>query len=134
DVCARHRAYGWHVQAVEDGNDVDAIGEAIQKARDERERPSLIAVRTVLGYGAPNKQGTFEAHGSPLGASEVRKTKQNLGWPLEPPFYVPEAARTHFRSALERGAELEREFQAKLEAYEKAFPELARELTRRFAS
>jgi transketolase len=81
DVAARYRAYGWHVIELADGNDLGAIDRAIQSAKDVRDRPSLISVRTVLGYGAPDKQGTFAAHGSPLGADETRKEKQNLGWP-----------------------------------------------------
>ncbi len=107
DVAARYRADGWHVLKVDDGNDLDAIERAIESARDVRDRPSLVSVQTVLGYGAPDKQGTFAAHGSPLGADEVIKAKQNLGWPQEPPLYVPDEALAHFRSAVDRGRELE---------------------------
>ena len=109
DVAARYRAYGWHVQSVDDGNDLER-DRARRSARrsDDAERPSLISVRTVIGYGAPDKQGTFEAHGSPLGADEVRATKENLGWPREPPFFVPRrGAGALPRSAIERGRELE---------------------------
>ncbi|HET6339141.1 MAG TPA: transketolase [Polyangiales bacterium] len=132
DVAARHRAYGWHVQEVKDGNDIAAIERAIQAAREASDRPSLICVQTVLGYGSPEKQGTYEAHGNPLGPDEVTKTKQNLGWPVEPAFYVPEAAAKHLRSAVERGAEAERAWRERFDAYAKAFPELAREIERRF--
>ncbi len=103
DIAARYRAYGWHVVELDDGNDLDAIGRAIQNAKDVGDRPSLITVRTVLGYGAPDKQGTFHAHGSPLGPEETRKAKENLGWPQEPPFYIPDEALAHFRSAIARG-------------------------------
>ncbi|HKP64889.1 MAG TPA: transketolase [Polyangiales bacterium] len=133
DVAARHLAYGWHVQSVSDGNDVAAIERALHAAREERDRPSLICVQTILGYGAPTKQGSFEAHGNPLGPDEVRATKQNLGWPLEPAFLIPADALSHLRQALERGAELERGWQARFEAYRRECPELARELERRFA-
>lgn len=133
DVAARHRAYGWHVQKVDDGNDVTAIERAIQGAREEKDHPSLIAVQTVLGYGAPNRQGTFEAHGSPLGPEEVIKTKNNLGWPVAPPFYIPEEARAHMRGAIERGNQLEQSWRARFDAYRRDFPELAHEIERRFA-
>jgi len=124
----RFDAYGWHTQSVEDGNDLAAIERALRAARDEAARPSLILVRTHLGYGSPHKQDTFEAHGSPLGAEEVRATKENLGWPTQPAFYIPEQAREHFRRALERGARLEADWNGRLAAYAKAFPESAREL------
>src|SRR6185503_498979 len=104
DRARRFEACGWHTQSVDDGNDLVAIDRALRAAREESRRPSLILVRTHLGYGSPHKQDTFEAHGSPLGTEEVRLTKQNLGWPTEPLFYIPEAAREHFRQALVRGA------------------------------
>jgi transketolase len=125
---ARFEAYGWHTQSVGDGNDLAAIDRALRAAREEPLRPSLILVRTHLGYGSPHKQDTFAAHGSPLGAEEVRLTKQALGWPVEPPFYIPEEARAHFREAVERGARAESEWSARFAAYAKAFPDLAREL------
>ena len=133
NVAARHRAYGWHVLELEDGNDIEAIGRAIQSAKDVEDRPSLISVRTVIGYGAPNKEGTFGAHGSPLGAEETRKAKRNLGWPEEPPFAIPEDALAHFRSAVDRGRALEDAWLAMFSAFKQEFPELARELTSRFA-
>jgi len=128
DRARRFDAYGWHTQSVEDGNDLAAIERALRAARDEAARPSLILVRTHLGYGSPHKQDTFEAHGSPLGAEEVRATKENLGWPVQPPFYIPEQALEHFRLAVERGARAEAEWNARFAAYTKAFPEPAREL------
>ena len=126
----RFEAYGWFVQKVEDGNDLDAIDAAIRAAEAERGRPSIIMVRTHIGYGSPNKHDTGEAHGSPLGVEEVKLTKQNLGWPLEPAFLVPDEAREHFRQALSKGAELDAAWQAKLAAYREAYPDLAAEWDR----
>ena len=124
----RFDAYGWHTQSVKDGNDLAAIDRALGAARAETERPSLILLRTHLGFGSPHKQDTFEAHGSPLGVEEVRLTKENLGWPTEPPFYIPEPALSRFRQAVERGERAEAEWNDKFSAYAQAFPELAREL------
>jgi transketolase len=128
DHARRFAAYGWHTQSIEDGNDLEAIDRAIRTARQEQERPSLILVRTHIGYGSPNKQDTFAAHGSPLGEEEVKLTKQNLGWPVEPPFHVPEEVEQHFRRAVDRGRQAEAEWNANFSAYEKQYPELAREL------
>ena len=127
DRARRFDAYGWHVQSIDDGNDVRAIDEALTAARAESTRPSLILVRTHLGYGSPNKQDTFEAHGSPLGKDEVRLTKRNLGWPEDPPFVIPEAALRHFRRAVEQGARAEAAWNSRYSAYARAFPDLARE-------
>jgi transketolase len=124
DVCKRFDAYGWHVQSIEDGNDIEAISKAIRAAQEETSRPSLISVRTHIAYGSPNKQDTFEAHGSPLGPEEVVASKKNLGWPLEPTFYVPGEALIHFRKALDKGTELEAGWREKMEAYGKVYPEL----------
>jgi transketolase len=126
----RFRAYGWHVQTVEDGNHIEAIEEAIQEAQEEKDRPSLISVRTHIGYGSPNKQDTASAHGEPLGADEIKLAKENLGWPLEPPFLIPEEALKDFRQALERGKAWEDEWTDRFQAYEKAHPELAAECQR----
>jgi transketolase len=128
DCGKRFEAYGWHVQSIEDGNDLKAIEQALFAAQEEAERPSLILVRTHIGYGSPNKQDTFHAHGSPLGEEEVRLTKQNLGWPLEPPFHIPSQALEHFRQALPRGQQAEEEWNIKFSMYEKEFPDLAEEL------
>ena len=128
DRAQRFNAYGWHTLSVSDGNDLSAIEAALRAARAETERPSLILVRTHLGYGSPNKQDTFEAHGSPLGEEEVRLTKRNLGWPTEPAFLVPDAALARFRQALDHGAQGEAAWNAKLASYAKAFPDLAQEL------
>jgi transketolase len=124
DRIARFKAYGWHVQRVEDGNDMEAIETAIRAAQGDA-RPSLISVRTHIGYGSPNKQDTSSAHGEPLGAEEIKLTKKNLGWPLEPAFFIPEDAQNHFNKALEKGEALEKEWRDRFEAYKKAHPELA---------
>jgi len=129
DVRQRFDAYGWHTIAVTDGNDLVAIDAALETARAKATRPTLILVRTSLGYGSP-KQDTFEAHGSPLGEESVRKTKEKLGWPIEPDFYVPEDALAHFRKALPRGGELETAWDDRMQAYAKAFPDLHDELQR----
>jgi transketolase len=128
DRAARFAAYGWHTQPVEDGNDLEAIDQAIRAARQETERPSLILVRTHIGYGSPHKHDTFAAHGSPLGVEEVKLTKENLGWPAEPPFFVPKEAAEHFRRAIGRGREAEAGWNALVSDYEKQFPERAHEL------
>jgi transketolase len=130
DRARRFDAYGWHAATVADGNDLEAIDTALQAARAETTRPSLILVRTHIGYGSPHKQDTFEAHGSPLGADEVRLTKQKLGWPTEPSFLIPESALAHFRQAVERGARDQSAWNARMAAYERAFPEVAQELRR----
>lgn len=127
DRARRFEAYGWHTQTVENGNDLEAIEGALRAAQAERERPSLILVRTHIGYGSPHKQDTFEAHGSPLGASEVKLTKQALGWPRDPPFLIPEKALAHFRLALESGKKAEAEWDVRFAEYSKAFPDLAGE-------
>ena len=130
DVAKRFQAYGWHTQSVEDGNDLAGIDQAIRAARDEKQRPSLILVRTHLGYGAPHKQDTFEAHGSPLGEEEVKATKQNLGWPEDPPFYVPDEALSHFREAVDRGKRAEADWNIRFDDYARAFPDEAAEFRR----
>jgi len=127
DRARRFEASGWHTQMVENGNDLEAINHAIRVAQTETEHPSLILVRTHIGYGSPNKQDTFEAHGSPLGLEEVNLTKQALGWPLDPPFYIPDTALAHFRRALENGKQAEAAWDESLLQYSKTFPGLARE-------
>jgi len=127
---ARFESYGWHTAFVADGNDVAAIHAALQTARAETTRPSLILVRTHIGYGSPHKHDSFEAHGSPLGVAEVRLTKEHLGWPTEPPFLIPDAALAHMREALTRGARDEAAWNARMAAYTQAFPDLAAELQR----
>jgi transketolase len=130
DVTKRFEAYGWQVLMVEDGNDLAAIEAALSTARSETRRPTLIRVRTIIGFGSPHKQNTFEAHGSPLGPDEVKAAKENLGWPTEPPFYLPAEALEHFRAAIDQGQAQQTAWQAKFDAYEAAYPELAAELAR----
>ncbi|KLD62316.1 transketolase [Dyella japonica] len=129
DVRQRFDAYGWHTIEVTDGNDLVAIDAALETARAKGTRPTLILVRTSLGYGSP-EQDTFKAHGSPLGADSVRKTKEKLGWPVEPDFFVPEDALAHFRQALPHGAELEVSWDDRMQSYAKAFPDLHDQLQR----
>ncbi len=124
---ARYRAYGWHVLRVDEGNDTGALEQAIQAAREDENRPSFIAVRTHIGFGSPNKQDRSSAHGEPLGADELRLTKENLRWPLEPPFHTPHMALEHFRRALERGGDWSADWESRFKAYGKAFPEAAKE-------
>ena len=133
DVPRRYEAYGWHVERVDDGNDLEALSAAYKSARAENTRPSLIAVRTHIGFGSPNKQDTAASHGSPLGAEEVRLTKEALGWPLEPTFNIPEETREVFTAAAERGSQQRREWSTLLERYRDAHPELAADLEQRIA-
>ena len=125
DRARRFDAYGWHTETVDDGNDLAAIDAALVNARAEPLLPSLILVRTHLGYGSPNRQDTYQAHGSPLGDAEVRLTKHNLGWPPDPAFHIPAPALAHFRRALTEGREREDHWNARFAAYARAFPELA---------
>ena len=127
DVCRRFEAYGWHTQAVEDANDLEALARAIENGIAERDRPSLIRLRSHIGYGSPHRQDTSEAHGKALGADEVKLTKQFYGWPLEPDFYVPDEALAEFRRCVERGADLERQWSGAFETYAKTNPKEAAE-------
>lgn len=131
DVGKRYEAYGWHVQFVEDGNDVDAIAAAMTVAGEELERPSLIRVRTNIGYGSPNRQDSSKAHGEPLGEEELRLTKENLGWPPDASFEVPAAVAEHFGGALERGAAWQAEWEARWNDYRSEHAAEAAELARR---
>lgn len=134
NVGQRYEAYGWHVLRVENGDtDLSAIDLAIQEAKAETLRPSLIIVHTTIGYGSPNKQGSSAAHGSPLGADEVALTKKALGMDPEREFYVPEDVSLNFRQALARGEALEAEWNERFASYQDAFPELSAEWERRFA-
>ena len=123
----RFDAYGWHTIRVSDGNDLAAIEAALETARAKTSRPTMILVRTHLGYGSP-EQDSFKAHGSPLGADGVKKTKQKLGWPTEPDFLVPDDVLAHFRQAVQRGEELEAAWDVRMDAYAKAYPELHAQL------
>jgi transketolase len=125
DVPKRFEAYGWHTSTVADGNDLDAIEKAISDAQGVTDRPSLISVKTVIGFGMPT-QGTRKAHSDAPGADAVRETKRHLGWPEDEEFYVPEEALAQFRKSIERGEAQQREWDAMVERYESQFPELGR--------
>ena len=127
DRAARFEAYGWQTITVENGEDVEAVDAAIVAAAADTTRPSLILVKTHLGFGSP-EQDSFKAHGSPLGAANVQKTKEKLGWPLEPAFYLPADALAHFREATTSGMQAEGAWHEAMTAYAAAFPELAAEL------
>jgi len=122
DVGRRFEAYGWHVQRVADGNDLDAVEAAIRAAQRETARPSLVMCRTHIGFGSPNRQDTSKAHGEPLGEDELVLTKQRLGWPESPAFLVPDEVRQEFRKAVERGERWEAAWRQRLQAYAAAFP------------
>ncbi|MBI5305845.1 MAG: transketolase [Chloroflexi bacterium] len=130
DRAKRFEAYGWQTISVDDGNDTAAIERAIRAAQAETTMPTLILVRTIIGFGAPHKQNTFEIHGAPLGPDEVKATKANLGWNPDESFVVPGEALEHFREAIDAGKKSENEWNAKFAAYAKEFPELASELQR----
>ncbi len=125
DVQARFAAYKWQVIAVEDGNDLDAIAAAIEEAKEDKDRPTLIAIRTHIAFGSPNKQDSSDAHGAPLGEEEILLTKKNLGWPEETPFFIPQEALDVFRQCVEKGAEAEAAWDETQGAFAKAHPELA---------
>jgi transketolase len=129
DIPSRFASYGWAVLEVDDGNDTEKISNALAQARLIEDKPVLISVRKIIGYGSPNKAGSHTSHGSPLGEEEVRLTKENLGWPTEPAFYVPQEVLTHMLSIKDRGRELQREWDEKLAAFETAYPELDGQLT-----
>jgi transketolase len=126
----RFKAYGWQVQKVADGNDVAAIDRAIKKAKKDGDRPSLICVQSIIGYGAPCKQGSCDAHGSPLGTDELKGAKAALGWPAEPSFYIPEDAQKFFRKALSRGKKCEKQWQDNLDICKQKDPAIAAEFER----
>ena len=131
DAGMRFEAYGWHVLHVADINDLDALDAAIEAAKAETGRPTMIVCRTHIGYGSPHKQDTAKAHGEALGEEEIKLTKRNLGWPSEESFYVPEEALAHWRKVRERGAALHEGWRRQLIAYSKAHPDLAKEFGRR---
>ncbi|HXU82230.1 MAG TPA: transketolase [Polyangia bacterium] len=128
DVAKRYEAYGWQTLRVGDGNtDLDSIEKAIAAAKAETGRPSIILVRTTIGYGSPNKANTHEAHGSPLGPEEVKLTKKALGFDPEKFFFIPDEALANFRTALDRGAKAQSEWLQRFEKWAAEFPELAAE-------
>ncbi len=127
---ARFEAYGWHVQQIQDGNDIEAVDEAINLAKADS-RPSLIAIRTQIGYGLPTKAGTSSAHGEPPGEEELEGAKEKLGWPHQPRFLVPDDVKEHFETSLDKGDQLESQWKSDLNDYRDAYPDLATELDRR---
>lgn len=127
NVSERFKAYDWHVTEVQDGNDIEAITRAIKSAREVTDKPSLIPVSTVIGYGSPHKAGKYTAHGEPLGADEVTLTKEDLGWPAEPAFLVPEESLKQFRQAIPRGQQLEDEWNQMFKRWREEYPMLAQE-------
>ena len=130
DRAARFRSYGWQVLLVEDGNDVEVIDKLIQEAKSDP-RPSIIMCRTIIGFGAPNRQGTSKAHGEPLGDEELNAAKDNLGWPKEPRFFVPDDVLGYYRKAVDQGREIEFEWNTRFDGYNRLYPALGAELTRR---
>ena len=130
DAGKRFEAYGWHITCVEDGNDATWIDCALQDAKAETTRPSIIFVRTTIGCGAPHKEGTFEAHGSPLGTEELLAAKKFLGWPVEPAFFIPSDALAFFRNSLEHGREWEGRWERDFSRYRDEFPDPAAEFMR----
>lgn len=129
DRMVRFEAYGWHTHTVKDGNDVEALDKAIQAAKKDP-RPSIIAAKTVIGFGLPTRAGTEKAHGEPPGEDELRGAKEKFGWPVEPDFYVPEEALEFFRQAVDEGAQAEAEWQKAVDAYARAEPELGADFKR----
>jgi len=129
DRMARFEAYGWHVQHVEDGNDLEAVDRALRTARNDP-RPSIISCRTHIGFGLPTKQDKASAHGEPAGEEELAGARKNLGWPADARFLVPDEARRPFREAAERGREAHRHWNAQLARYRQSFPDLARTFDR----
>jgi transketolase len=134
DVCARFAAYGWDVQYVDvdHSNDVETLDRAISLAKSETGKPSFIAVRTHIGYGSP-KQDSFKSHGEALGVEDVKRTKENLGWPLEPDFYVPDDVLAFYRSFAQRGKELQTQWQRKYDEWKGENPQPAAQLDRTLA-
>src|SRR5882724_2714592 len=123
DVPKRFEAYGWHTLTVADGNDLDAIEAAIREAQSVGTKPSLISVKTIIGYGMPTA-GTRKAHSDAPGEDAVRETKRHLGWPEDKQFYVPDEALKHFREAVDRGLKQEAEWNTQVDKYEQQYPEL----------
>ncbi|MCP4371588.1 MAG: transketolase, partial [Deltaproteobacteria bacterium] len=129
DVALRFKSYNWHVVKVDDGNDTNSIKNALEESKAERERPSMIMLRTQIAFGSPNKQGTADAHGAPLGEEEVRLTKERLGFPVDDFFHVPDQVYDYCRQCVERGKTAQSHWQKKFDAYETAYPDMAEQWT-----
>ena len=127
DVAKRYEAYGWQVIKVEDGNDIDAVSNAIDDAKKETSKPSIIIVKNIIGFGCPEKQGKASAHGEPLGEENVKALKENLGWQLEPSFYVPDEVYDHMNQYIVEGENKEKEWNKLFEEYSKAYSKEAKE-------
>lgn len=127
DVAKRFEAMGWQVLDVADANDLETLSKAIESAKAETTKPSIIIVKTQIGYGCPGKQGKSSAHGEPLGEDNLKATKENLNWPGVEPFFVPDEVRTHMEEIVKKGQAYEEEWNALYEDYKKTYPELAKE-------
>jgi transketolase len=130
DVATRFEGYGWAVQHVDDANDLDALARALDAFEAEQDRPTLVVVKSIIGYGAPTKQGSHSAHGEPLGVEEVRGAKRNYGWPEDESFLVPDKVRSHFADLGKRSAELRTTWDELFASYGEEYPELADQLDR----
>ncbi|GKX67175.1 transketolase [Inconstantimicrobium mannanitabidum] len=130
DVAKRYEAYGWQVLKVADGNDIDAISEAIEAGKKETSKPTLIIVKNQIGFGCPAKQGKASAHGEPLGADNVKELKENLGWKVEPAFYVPDEVYSNMDEYVEAGVKKEEAWDKLFDEYKKEYPELAEEYSK----
>ena len=133
DVAKRYEAYGWQVIKVDDGNDIDKISEAIENAKLETSKPSMIIVKNQIGFGCPAKQGKASAHGEPLGAENVKALKENLNWQLEPAFYVPDEVYSNMEQYISKGIEEEEKWNKLFEEYKKEYPDLAEEYIKWFS-
>lgn len=133
DVAKRYEAYGWQVIKVDDGNDTDKISEAIENAKLETSKPSMIIVKNQIGFGCPAKQGKASAHGEPLGAENVKALKENLNWQLEPTFYVPDEVYSNMEKYISKGIEEEEKWNKLFEEYKKEYPDLAEEYIKWFS-
>lgn len=133
DVAKRYEAYGWQVIKVDDGNDTDKISEAIENAKLETSKPSMIIVKNQIGFGCPAKQGKASAHGEPLGAENVKALKENLNWQLEPAFYVPDEVYSNMEQYISKGIEEEEKWNKLFEEYKKEYPDLAEEYIKWFS-
>lgn len=128
NVAKRFEAYGWQVLRVEDGNDLNEIEKALNEAKNETNKPTLIEVKTTIGYGSPNKSGKSDSHGAPLGEEETRLTKQYYGWEYEESFYVPEEVNEHFNQFKQKGIQKEKDWNDLFQKYKQTYPELANQL------